>query len=141
MQPEVLNTVDMSQDQIDVVQNGFRRVVTGNRGTAASIETDVPIAAKTGTAQTTVGVGEGDERTSYKANNVSFVGYAPYDDPEIAFAVIAPGMRVPSAGTSTSKIAQKISQELTNSYFELKENRNGPEDVDSVVDEVDLFDE
>ncbi|WP_078391351.1 peptidoglycan D,D-transpeptidase FtsI family protein [Shouchella patagoniensis] len=140
LQPEVLNTVDMSQDQIDVVQNGFRRVVNGNNGTAGSIDTDVPIAAKTGTAQTTVSVGEGDQRTSYKANNVSFVGYAPYDDPEIAFAVIAPGMRIPSAGDS-NRIAQNISQELTNSYFDLKENRNGPEDVDSVVDEVDLFDE
>lgn len=141
IQPEVLNTVDMSQDQINTVQNGFRRVVNGRLGTARTINTDVPIAAKTGTAQTTIGVGEGDQRTSYKANNVSFVGYAPYDDPEIAFAVIAPGMSVPPAGTSTSKIAQNISQELTNSYFDLKENRNGPEDVDSVVDEVDLFDE
>lgn len=135
--PEVLNEVDMSKDKLDVVQNGFRRVVTGSRGTASSIKTDVPIAAKTGTAEISVAIGEGDNRQVLNGNNQSFIGYAPYDDPEIAFAVIAPKVQIPR-GTSY-KIAQSIAQDLVNDYFDLQENREGPKSVDSVMDEVDLF--
>lgn len=135
--PEVLNEVDMSKDKLDVVQNGFRRVVTGSRGTASSIKTDVPIAAKTGTAEISVAIGEGDNRQVLNGNNQSFIGYAPYDDPEIAFAVIAPKVQIPR-GTSY-KIAQDIAQDLVNDYFDLQENRDGPKSVDSVMDEVDLF--
>ncbi|MBM7838136.1 cell division protein FtsI/penicillin-binding protein 2 [Alkalihalobacillus xiaoxiensis] len=139
--PEVLNKIDMSEEHINFVQSTLRRVVTGQRGTARNIKTDVPIAAKTGTSQSKITIGEGDNRRQVDVNNLSFVGYAPYDDPEIAFAVITPSAaRVPT-GQATSKISELISQELVNSYFELKENRSGPQSVDSVIDEVDLFDE
>lgn len=108
--PEVLNRIDMSQDHINFVQSTLRRVVTGQRGTARNIKTDVPIAAKTGTSQSRITIGEGDNRRQVDVNNLSFVGYAPYDDPEIAFAVITPSAARVPAGQPTSKISEDISE-------------------------------
>ncbi|SDC32880.1 peptidoglycan D,D-transpeptidase FtsI family protein [Shouchella lonarensis] len=120
--PEVLNRVDMSIEHIREVQKGFR-LVTGSNGTAKDMRTsvNVPFAAKTGTAQ----VGS--------FYNVSFVGYAPYDDPEIAFAVIAPGVT-----HDKSPAAKNISKNLINDYFDLKEDRKAPKEVDEIIEEVDM---
>ena len=54
MQPNVLNVVDGTKDQWDVVKTGLWRVVHGSntyrtRGSMASVKPE--IAAKTGTAQ------------------------------------------------------------------------------------------
>ncbi len=134
--PEVLNTLDMSQSDIAAVQDSFRAVITHPRGTGREISNSLNIAAKTGTAQTAI---YEDGRQVAKTNNLSIVGYAPYDDPEISFAVMTPHATVVQRGTS--KISEKIAADLTEAYYDLQDERNGPEEVDSVVEEVDLFDE
>ncbi|RQW20017.1 penicillin-binding protein 2 [Bacillus sp. C1-1] len=131
--PEVLNTVDMSQSDIAAVQDSFRAVVTNTNGTARGVPNNLNIAAKTGTAQSFL--------NGRPTNNLSFVGYAPYDDPEIAFAIMTPDTNVPPSGTSGNKISEKIATDLTEAYYDLQDERNGPEQVDSVVEEVDLFEE
>ncbi|WP_054706575.1 penicillin-binding transpeptidase domain-containing protein [Bacillus sp. JCM 19041] len=133
-EPEVLNHIDLSQEKLEAVKAGLRRVVTGNRGTARTIKTDVAIAAKTGTSESSIVVGEGKHRQVCETNNLSFVGYAPYDDPEIAFAVITPGMTV---ATTTSKVSQDISEDLVNHYFNLTGTREKPL-PDQIGDDVDL---
>jgi Cell division protein FtsI/penicillin-binding protein 2 len=69
--------IDLPQSYFDVVKKGMYLVVNGG-GTAKNIKNDeFTIAGKTGTAQNT------------NANNHSwFVGFAPFNDPQIAVCVM-----------------------------------------------------
>ncbi|TSB46722.1 peptidoglycan D,D-transpeptidase FtsI family protein [Alkalicoccobacillus porphyridii] len=136
--PEVLNQVDASKEEIQMVKNGLSRVVYGSNGTAQAMRTGgggidkvnftdqfPDMAAKTGTAEVTV--------NGRDANNQTLVGYAPADDPEIAFAIVVPGVYT----TTKPSIAQKIGSKMLNSYFEINEDRQGPEQVETVLEDVD----
>ncbi|MDF2877179.1 MAG: hypothetical protein K0S30_275 [Clostridia bacterium] len=69
--------LDISQTTMDQIHKGMLAVTKGNEGTARSIFDDLPfdVAGKTGTAE------EGSHEHSW------FVGFAPYDKPEIAIVV------------------------------------------------------
>ncbi|WP_017728333.1 peptidoglycan D,D-transpeptidase FtsI family protein [Halalkalibacterium ligniniphilum] len=126
IEPQVLNRVDMSQEEISRVQQGFRQVAIGSRGTAASFFSNKSYqpAVKTGTAQIRVAVGEGANRRLQNGNNQALVGYAPYDNPEVAFAIIVPYAKI-NQGRDAA-IARRIGEGLLDTYFELKESRQGP---------------
>ena len=73
--PEIVTETNVSPENIGIVKEAMRAVVTG--GTAAMFSRyRVPIAAKTGTAQCT-----GSDHTL-------FICFAPYENPEIAVAVV-----------------------------------------------------
>ena len=76
--PTVVAETGVSEQNFEYVKEGMRAVITDSRGSAHRNlgNYPVPIAGKTGTAQ-----GPGSD-------NVAFIGFAPYDDPEIAVAVI-----------------------------------------------------
>lgn len=83
--PEELNKVDISSEQMQIIQQGFYDVVhgTGTFTTGRTMQgAKLDIAAKTGTAETNVG-----EHTTVNSN---VVAYAPANDPEIAVSVILP---------------------------------------------------
>jgi penicillin-binding protein A len=105
---EVLNTVDMDLSYIERVQEGFRQVMTGAKGTATSYFKGVTYspAGKTGTAQ----VSDGKGGYNY---NLTLVGYAPYDNPEIAISVV-----VPNAENDSSGINKYIGKRILDYYFE-----------------------
>ncbi|MBU8905715.1 peptidoglycan D,D-transpeptidase FtsI family protein [Desertibacillus haloalkaliphilus] len=111
-EPTVLNRIDMSDEHIQRVQEGLRRVMQGSEGTARQYFANRSYnpAGKTGTAQVTV------HRTN-DGNNQTLVGYAPFDDPEVAFAVIVPGVQ--SRG-GQSGIANRIGQGILDAYFDLQ---------------------
>lgn len=74
--PEVLNQIDsVSSSTWDAIQAGMRGVVTSSN-TYSSLG-DFAMSGKTGTAQ----------QSKTHANHGLFVGYAPSNDPEIAFAI------------------------------------------------------
>lgn len=77
-EPEVIREIDISQKTLDIVHKGMAEV-TDDQGTAARTFANYPIkvAGKSGTAQV---AGQGD--------NAVFIVYAPYDDPQIAVAVV-----------------------------------------------------
>ncbi len=79
-EPEVLSTIAEHVDtaSFEVVRRGMRDAVAKQYGTAHMLS-DVPmdIAAKTGTAQV------GDGKT-----NALFIGYGPFEEPEIALLII-----------------------------------------------------
>ncbi len=102
---EVLSRVDIDPKWIKIVQEGMAQV-TDPRGTGYSIFGDLPIkvAAKTGTAQT----------GGAAADNSLIVGYAPYDDPEIAFVVVIPKGGGGSAGSGL------LARDIVMEYFGLK---------------------
>nr|WP_144449850.1 penicillin-binding protein 2 [Halalkalibacter nanhaiisediminis] len=130
-EPTVLNRIDMSETYLNRVQQGLRDVVIGSRGTARGNFVNRPyqLAAKTGTAQVRVQVGEGD---FIDGNTQTFVGYAPYENPEVAFAVVVPNVKLDRNG-GRQGMAQNIARDMLDSYFEMKEERQGPTPVDEPV--------
>ncbi len=126
--PKVLNKIDINPSYIERVQTGFWKAFNESGGTGYSnwAGTSYRAAGKTGTAENEVYL-KRDDGTSYKAadvENLSLVGYAPYDDPEVAFAVI-----VPQLGKNTgNQINHKIGRGLLDTYFELKEKRASEKD-------------
>ncbi|MFJ8352397.1 peptidoglycan D,D-transpeptidase FtsI family protein [Bacillus paramycoides] len=121
MEPKVLNRIDMPESQIKRVQEGFRQVFNDSGGTATKYFTGAPYkaAGKTGTAQTVYG---GDKEIGKKANgervetyNLTLVGYAPLEDPEVAFSVVVPWVHDDKTG-----INGYIGRQIMDAYFDLK---------------------
>ncbi|MBN8208171.1 penicillin-binding protein 2 [Bacillus sp. NTK071] len=103
----VLNHIQMSESDISRVQNGFWRVTNGSNGTATKYfkGTDFTHAGKTGTAEVDKGF------------NLTFVGYAPYEDPEIAIAVVVPNL----SSDRNESVNKDIARRLLKAYFDLKD--------------------
>ena len=93
----------INQAAFDVVKEGMFLVVNGH-GTATHIRLpDINIAGKTGTAQNPHG-----------KDHAWFVGFAPYENPKIAVAVLVEN--VGFGGTHAAPIAQKVIQTYLNSF-------------------------
>ncbi|MBU2081839.1 penicillin-binding protein 2 [Patescibacteria group bacterium] len=73
----------IGQDNLEIVREGLRMAVTEANGSAYFLK-DLPIkvAGKTGTAQV---------YSDFSKINALFAGFAPYDDPQIALAIIVEG--------------------------------------------------
>ncbi|MDV2683171.1 penicillin-binding transpeptidase domain-containing protein [Alkalihalophilus lindianensis] len=135
-EPTILNRVDMSDADLNRVQQGFYQVMNGSQGTAAGTFGNASYnpAGKTGTAQVKVAVGQGANRHSVDGNNQILVGYAPYDNPEVAFAIIVPFTKV----DNRANFAQSIGKKMLDEYFDLKEERNGPIKADEpILEEIE----
>ena len=96
---EVLSKVETAQYNWDAVHEGMRLVGKSSLPNY----TMTSIAAKTGTAQKGESI----------ANDGIFICYAPFDDPEIAMAIV---VQKGGAGANCSVIAQEILE----AYFSLK---------------------
>jgi penicillin-binding protein 2 len=93
---EVMHTVDVAPEHLLLIRKAMRDVVASPHGTAHRALASLPwtMAGKTGTAQVvTMAQDEADrgrqKRTQIKRHkdHAWFVGYAPYEHPEIAIAV------------------------------------------------------
>ncbi|GEC93416.1 peptidoglycan D,D-transpeptidase FtsI family protein [Brevibacillus brevis] len=106
IEPQVLNRVDIDPKHIQVVKEGMR-MVTQPGGTVQRFNgLPFTVAAKSGTAQ-----------TSQPAENALVVGFAPYENPQLVFVVIAPNSL--RDGTSSSDATGPISRRLLEAYNEL----------------------
>ncbi|WP_083256241.1 peptidoglycan D,D-transpeptidase FtsI family protein [Domibacillus iocasae] len=135
IEPTVLNTLDLEPGWIEQVQEGFRLVAQASQGTASSYFGDAPykMAAKTGTAE---GVYDGPLKEKNKNEmtwNVTLVGYAPYDNPEVAMAVVVPWAYEDSS--SSIPINHNIGRRAMDKYFELKEKKVTEKPAEAVVDQ------
>lgn len=102
-EPVELYDAGLSGDVLGVVQTGMQMVATeGNAGTVFA-NYPVSIACKTGTAETSTGK-NGTEP------NLSFICYAPADDPEIAVAVMI-------EQGNTGNYAQNVAKDILDQYF------------------------
>ncbi|MDH4227485.1 MAG: penicillin-binding protein 2 [Deltaproteobacteria bacterium] len=90
--PKIRRTLDASPENIEVVRNALRGVVIEEGGTAGSInDPSLKIAGKTGTAQVrrmTERIRDISKIAYKNRDHALFVGFAPFDDPKIAVAVI-----------------------------------------------------
>ncbi len=113
-QPQVRNKVDMPDEYWDAIQLGMRKVVEGK---SYFSDLAVDVAGKTGTA----------EQIKTRPNHALFVGYAPYENPELAFAV-----RIPFG--YSSDYAAQVAREIVKYHYGLaaeEEILTGTADVDS----------
>ena len=119
IEPKILNKLTMQESWIERVQEGFRQVTQDTGGTAASFFANRPYnpAGKTGTAQAFY---DGPDWVSGTVQpdtwNLTFVSYAPYDDPEIAISVVVPWAYQSDGNQMNLKIAQKV----YDAYFNYK---------------------
>ncbi|UMZ72871.1 penicillin-binding protein 2 [Natranaerofaba carboxydovora] len=102
--PETLREIEVNERTWELVREGMRDASLPG-GTAGQLSEDLPfdVAVKTGTAET----GSGREPHSW------MVGFAPYDDPEIAFALI-----VENGGVAGARLTP-VARDLIDSYFDL----------------------
>ncbi|MED3719789.1 penicillin-binding protein 2 [Geobacillus stearothermophilus] len=130
-EPIVLNRVDMKTEYIERVQEGFRRVMQEPGGTAYAYFAGAPYkpAGKTGTAQAYYD-GPIKSRRNDSTDNLTLVGYAPYNDPEVSFAVVVPWA---TQGASDG-INNRIGRRILDAYFELKAKRMAGEPVQPPAD-------
>ena len=56
-----------------------------------------------------------------ETENLSLVGYAPYDDPEIAFAVVVPNLS--KKRPRSNPINHAIGTGIMDAYFDMKKNK------------------
>jgi len=112
---EVLNRIENTAAEIDQVKRGMYHVYYGAKGTAPNIFAgkDYDGAGKTGTAQAF--------SSGKPTINLSHVGFAPYENPEIAYAVVIPNI---STNQRIYPYAQnEIVKQAVDEYFILKEKR------------------
>ena len=126
IQPKVLNRIDMKDSYINRVQQGFIKVYNEPGGTAYTYfhgyfpNGDPKIAGKSGTAQTTY---DGPDAKKYnindrKAYNLTLVGYAPYDDPQVSYSVVTPWLK-----TDKAPVNKYIARDMMKAYFDLQKER------------------
>lgn len=104
--PTVTRTNMINEENLAVVKEGMGLVTTGSRGTARNIFKGFPIkiAGKTGTAQ----------QSMTRPDHGVFVGFAPYDNPEISVVSFVPfgyGSNIPTG----------MAMEVVGAYYELDE--------------------
>lgn len=117
-EPEVAEETGIKQEYLDAVKLGMYNVANVGDGSAYKLFGGYPVkvAAKTGTSQ----LGEGI------TNNGVFVCYAPYDNPEIAIAVV---IEKGSAGSAIGVIARDI----LDYYFSFKNSSASLETENSLL--------
>ena len=106
--PEVLSDHTIQDTTFQKVTQGMRQVVTNGTAKEAFASAKYQAAGKTGTAEVPNG-----------ADNVLFVGFAPYENPEIVVAVVI-------EHGATSYYAANVARQIFDAYMSLKEQRRNP---------------
>ena len=103
--PEIEQQMQISESTLQAVYDGMLLVTSGSKGTLRNIFRDFPVnvAAKSGTAQ---------ENLS-RSSHTWFVGFAPYEDPQIAVTVMIP------FGEASSSPAAVVGREIIGEYMGL----------------------
>ncbi len=113
-QPRVKREVGVSPQYLDLMRRALDDVVQDESGTAyrARNKNGVRVAGKTGTAQVVSRKGRSEESSSawyLDRSHGWFAGFAPADDPQLAFAVLVE--HGGSGGKSAAPIAMSVMQE------------------------------
>ena len=104
LKPELIKKIEISQETFRIIKEGMKKVVESGTGHLANIE-EVKVAGKTGTAQNPQG-----------ENHAWFIGFAPYDKPEICVTVLVEN------GGDGSAAAAPIAADIFRKYIQSKNN-------------------
>ena len=129
VEPTIMNTINIGEEEMNRVQRGLYEVVNGGYGGSYSVFSGAPYVAagKTGTAQATYWGGRGNPQNGTQVTNTTFIGYAPYDNPEIAIAVVVPYL--PSTNTGRANI--EMSRKIFDAYFKVGRFADTVSDTDT----------
>ena len=127
VEPQVLNQIDLPEEAFERVREGFRQVCQDPQGTGTGFfaNSKHSPAGKTGTAEEFVRDAEGELIYTQDGNLISthhmtFVGYAPHSNPEIAIAIIFPQAELPQ---ENNPIALEVANDIFDEYFRLQKER------------------
>ncbi len=114
-EPQVVNSIQIKEENLDAVKEGMLDLTT--EGSVAYAFADLPfqVGAKTGSAQVSV----------ESQSNAVFVCFAPYDDPQVAVALVV------ERGGSGSTLGEMAAQVLT--YYFTTEGNQGQLPVENVL--------
>ncbi len=110
--PEVVVETGFKAENIQIVKEGMRRVITNSFDLNRTIGKVVKCAAKTGTSQ----VEHNIRGEKVVLTNGFFITFAPYDKPEIAICVAIEGAK---SGSTCAPVAEAIYE-----YFYKKADKN-----------------
>lgn len=108
---DVLNKVNNTEEEVNQVQEGFEMAFNEVEGTGYESfnDTEVPSAGKTGTAEV---FQDGDPKV-----NATYVGYAPIENPQLAFSIVYTNQPVPEPWLNGGDLGKDV----INYYFKEKE--------------------
>ncbi len=97
--------LQLDPENVETVHKGMYQVTHGSRGTLRGYFSnfEIPVAGKSGTAQ----------ESSDRAEHTTFVGFAPYDDPQIAVSIIIPFGNDSATGPAPNLAKKVISRYMT----------------------------
>lgn len=96
--PEIMSDAEISKDNLQIVKEGMRQVVTAGTAEPTAGKYPIKLAAKTGTAE------------NAGSDHVTIICYGPYEDPEVAVAVVV-------EHGSISKFAINTALDMLDAYF------------------------
>lgn len=117
--PEVQRKVELNQEYLNLIRKGLLGVVNSPHGTAHKAQLkNILVSGKTGTAQVVKmkGLDENvpEDQIPYNfRDHAWFISYAPYEDPEIAVAVIV------EHGGHGGATAAPVAKSIIETYFDL----------------------
>ena len=102
-EPTVISKYEISDETLAAVKDGMRRVTEDGTAKAVFEDFEIPVGGKTGTAEVSRG-----------SDTVLFVGFAPYDNPQIAVAVVL-------EHGATSRYAAQVARDMFEYYLGLSD--------------------
>ena len=114
---EIVDNVDLTQEDIDLIHEGFYYVM--NRGTGLGfMNKKLKPAGKTGTSESFLDT-DNNGKIDTKTLTLTMAGYFPYDNPEYSLIVICPN----TSHNNSDKdyiyyLTSRISREITDFMFE-----------------------
>lgn len=106
-QPEILGTLDLNEKNLNAVKAGMLALTQEGSLARYFQDLDVKIGAKTGSAQVSA---------ASKESNAVLVCFAPYDDPQIALAIVA------EKGGTGSELGA-IAADIFRAYFDARKTQ------------------
>ena len=118
-EPVILNKVNVKEEYLKRIQEGFRQVMTSGGTGAAYINQSYKAAGKTGTSESFMD-SDGDGIVDKATMSNTFGAYAPYDNPEVSFVVVSPDIYYKEGNSTTrSTVNRRISYRISQKYFDL----------------------
>ncbi|MBD3948817.1 penicillin-binding protein 2 [Tuanshanicoccus lijuaniae] len=115
--PKIMNVVQLQPEQMERIHKGMYQVSHSQEGTARYLFLNYPIkvGSKTGTTEAFYS-GPIQYAQNQPVTNATYIGFAPYDKPEIAVSVIVPYLLENASGRQSTAVAH----EVMNAYFEMQ---------------------
>ncbi|WP_124057477.1 peptidoglycan D,D-transpeptidase FtsI family protein [Vaginisenegalia massiliensis] len=125
IQPKVMNKIQVDPVVMDRIHQGMLAASTTPEGTASYYFRNFPVqvGSKTGTTEAFY-AGPIKYAQNEPVINATYIGFAPYENPEIAISVVIPYLGPESQASESTKVAKDVFQAYFEAYGDLKPAAN-----------------